>query len=267
MAPGQSDWRRCAKCLSLWFAGSASQGTCAAGGSHSGYPGSYTLAFTSQFPFGENNWRCCAKCQSLFWADSAVNQCPVGGAHNPDATPSLSLVVVDSAVRLHTKVLTTPTGTAIETMLHNMRDVYAAGRIDVEWVSHENLNLPDLLDVDVGDCLIGQDPTDDQIALYANRNHVGANEIAVYFVRNTIPITNGCAAHPFSQPGAIVSSIASQWTLAHEIGHVLALQHATGAANTDRLMFSQTSAITNPPPDLIASEIATMKASGMTVGV
>ncbi|HEV7241082.1 MAG TPA: hypothetical protein VGQ36_17735 [Thermoanaerobaculia bacterium] len=266
IAPGQSGWRRCSKCLSLWFGGSA-QGTCAAGGSHSAAAGSYTVAFTSQFPFGEANWRCCAKCQSLFFAGGAVNQCAAGGGHNPDGTPSLSLVIVDSAVRLHTKVLTTPTGTAIETMMHNIREIYAAGRIDVEWVSHENLNLPDLLDVEVGDCLIGQNPTDEQTALYANRNNVGANEIAVYFVRNTIPIMNGCAAHPGGQPGAIVASIASQWTLAHEIGHVLALQHATGAANSDRLMFNQTSAITNPPPDLIASEIAAMKASGLTVGV
>jgi hypothetical protein len=59
-------------------------------------------------------------------------------------------VPVTSTVRVHVKVLTAPT-VAIETSLHNMREVYAAGGFDVELRSTENLNLPALNDVDVGD--------------------------------------------------------------------------------------------------------------------
>jgi hypothetical protein len=59
-----------------------------------------------------------------------------------------------------------------------------------------------------------------------------------------------------------VVSTASQWTLGHEIGHVLGLPHVTP---TDRLMMGGgTWNITNPPPDLIAEEAATMDSSPFT---
>ncbi|HYI08817.1 MAG TPA: hypothetical protein VEK57_07075 [Thermoanaerobaculia bacterium] len=53
--------------------------------------------------------------------------------------------------------------------------------------------------------------------------------------------------------------------MAHEVGHVLLLGHVS---DTNRLMTDAgTSAITNPPPDLVASEITTMNASTLTINV
>jgi hypothetical protein len=47
------------------------------------------------------------------------------------------------------------------------------------------------------------------------------------------------------------------------VGHVLGLFHVN---NNDRLMTGNgTANITNPPPDLIASEVATMLASPFTI--
>ncbi len=67
------------------------------------------------------------------------------------------------------------------------------------------------------------------------------------------------------QPGAVVAQGASQWTFGHELGHVLGLSHVN---NNDRLMTGNgTANITNPPPDLVASEIATMVASPFTMNV
>ena len=164
-------------------------------------------------------------------------------------------------VRLHAKVLTAP-NIAINTMVQRMRDVYQPAGIRVQLASTENLNLPALNDLDFGACTLGNTTTE-QNQLFANRNNAGANDVVVYFVRSTVPPFNGCAAHPAGQPGAVVAQGATQWTLGHEVGHVLGLFHVN---NNDRLMTGNgTANITNPPPDLIATEISTMIGSPFTI--
>jgi hypothetical protein len=60
----------------------------------------------------------------------------------------------------------------------------------------------------------------------------------------------------------VVTSVASQWTLGHECGHVLGLPHV---APTDRLMMGGgTWNITNPPPDFVQSEVNTMVGGPLT---
>lgn len=166
-------------------------------------------------------------------------------------------------VRIHSKVLTEP-NIPIDTMIDRMREVYESVGIHVQEASRETLNLPTLNDCDVGACVSGVTTTE-QNQLFSNRNNVGENEITVYFVRSTVPPYNGCAAHPDGRPGAVVASGATQWTLAHEVGHVLGLNHVD---NNNRLMTGNgTSNITNPPPDLIASEVETMKDSDLTINL
>jgi hypothetical protein len=164
-------------------------------------------------------------------------------------------------IRLHVKVLGEPTSFTRAQMVQAMQQVYATAGIDVVVGSVETLNLPLLNDLDVGACTMGN-TTAEQNQLFANRNNSGANDLCVYFVRSTLPPLNGCAAHPAGQPSAVVTSVASQWTLGHEVGHVLGLPHV---APTDRLMMGGgTWNITNPPPDLVQSEIDTMIASPLT---
>jgi hypothetical protein len=162
-------------------------------------------------------------------------------------------------IRLHFKILTQPT-ISLDTMLQSMRDVYEPAGFRVVRASDETLNLPDLNTVDVGSC--AGSTTDEQDDLFANRNNVGSNDIPVYFVQATNPPYNGCASSPSNARASIVASIASRWTLGHEIGHNLGLSHVS---NNDRLMTGLgTNNITNPPPDLTSSEISTIRNSRYT---
>ncbi|MDQ3660456.1 MAG: hemopexin repeat-containing protein [Actinomycetota bacterium] len=157
-------------------------------------------------------------------------------------------------VRLHAKILTEP-NVPVDTAVQRMRGVYASVGIAVQLISTEDLDLPELNDVEVGRCVLGE-TTEEQDELFENRNNAGANDVVVYFVRSTVPPFNGCAAHPSARPGAVVAREATQWTLGHEVGHVLDLRHVD---DNDRLMTGNgTANITNPPPDLVDSEGTTM---------
>ena len=167
-------------------------------------------------------------------------------------------------VILHLKILTAPTSFTVDQMVDAMRDVYATRGINVAVGSRQNLSLPLLADLEVGTCTMGS-TTDEQNQLFGNRDNVGTNHVAAYFVRTTNPPLNGCAAHPAGRPGCVVTSVASRWTLGHEVGHVLGLPHV---GPTDRLMMGGgTWNITNPPPDLIPAEGSTMDGSPITLDV
>ncbi|WP_049564338.1 FG-GAP-like repeat-containing protein [Nonomuraea sp. SBT364] len=163
-------------------------------------------------------------------------------------------------VRVHVKILANPT-ISIDRMLVAMRQVYESVGIRVQLAGVETLNLPALADVEVGSCVRGS-VTTEQTQLFANRNNVAPGDVVVYFVRSTVPPSNGCAAHPAGRPGAVVAQGATQWTLAHEIGHVLSLRHVD---DNNRLMTGNgTGNITNPPPDLSAQEVIAMRAQTLT---
>lgn len=188
-------------------------------------------------------------------------------------------------VRIHVKILTQP-NTPISTMFKAMQQVYSPAGFLVEQASTEDLStrsdLASLNDLDLTSVPISRfDPTQkdpcfgppspEQAQLFSNRNSVGDNEIVVYFVRSTFPAENGCATYPPGQPGVVVTRNATQWTMAHEVGHVLGLSHCDdnppGTPRlTNRLMTGGgTSTITNPPPDLTREEIQTMDNSNLTI--
>jgi hypothetical protein len=88
-------------------------------------------------------------------------------------------------------------------------------------------NLTPLQNLNVGQCLLGQ-PTLHQNTLFANRNNADDVELVVYVVQTLIGGAGnflGCATHPDGQPGAAVVQDMAPWLTAHEVGHVLGLQH------------------------------------------
>ena len=179
-------------------------------------------------------------------------------------TPDGALRLVgwgQAVVRVHFKILRQPR-IGLDRMVEAAAEVFRQVGIRIEHASTELLDLgEEFLDIEVGSCR--NNPTDEQIALFQHRRNAGPNDIVIYVVRGLDPILGGCAAHPPDRPGAIVASFVDEWTVPHEIGHVLGLNHVE---NSDRLMFNNgTIRITNPPPDLVASEAATMLGSPYTV--
>src|SRR5215208_6180469 len=169
-------------------------------------------------------------------------------------------IIGEECVRLHVKILTNPT-ISIENMITSMQRVYETIGILVYQARTESLNLPALNDIDVGDCTMGW-VTAEQTQLLGNRNNAGPQDIVVYFVRSTVPPFNGCAAHPAGRPGAVVAQGATTWTFGHEVGHVLGLFHVN---DNNRLMTGNgTANITNPPPDLVSTEVNTMRKNNLT---
>jgi HEAT repeats len=166
------------------------------------------------------------------------------------------------AVRLGLKVLVDPARFSFHTMLYEMATVYATADFRVVELQAEELDLPDLEIVDVGDCkgtlCPGDGSTDDQATLFSNRNGLGPTDVAAYFVDSTVKALNGCALHPVDVPACIVTKNASRWTLGHEVGHVLCLPHVMN--DSDNLMTGGgTDNVTNAPPDLTADQISTMQ--------
>ena len=180
-------------------------------------------------------------------------------------------------IRLHLKILVQPKRFTIARMLRSMRQVYEPKGFLIEVVSCEVISAPalEVLDIRCPGTTQACCPfpcatntlNQEHIDLFANRNNVEANELAVYFVRLMQPGFRGCCAHPVGRPGVVVASTASEWTLGHEIGHTLGLAHVDV---NNRLMIGPALGGTNalptaPPPVLTPAEVTTMLNSALTV--
>jgi Metallo-peptidase family M12B Reprolysin-like len=183
-------------------------------------------------------------------------------------------------LRLHVKIVSaTLPANLINNSVQTMQRLYSDAGILVELVSTENLSanpavIP-LATINVGTC--DGKTTTQQNTLFGNRNGVGANDVVAYFVTATTPSAlNGCATHPSGRPGCVVTAIASNFTLAHEIGHVLGLVHfprgtcVAGdcpplAPAPTRLMTCCGTGLLTGTPVITAGEVSTMIGSGLTV--
>jgi hypothetical protein len=163
-------------------------------------------------------------------------------------------IMASNTVRIHTRVLEEPENVRIEVMLANAKALLKEHNIDLVEASRETFIGTDDEIVRFNTLAVNDEvPTDDQTALFGFRGEVEPDELLIYFVRTLVPAQAGCAAHPPDRPGVIVAvSLASEWTLAHQIGHVLGLEHVDVA---DNLMTRRsTETIEAPIPDLTAEQ-------------
>jgi hypothetical protein len=129
-------------------------------------------------------------------------------------------------------------------------NIVLLGETDV-WlypVASITVDRPNLLILNQDSCPLGEqsDPTDEKDELFDLGRNLGADLVA-YYIQDG-PNAVGCSAFPAGRRGFWVDNGASQWTFAHELVHVLGLNPHVG--NSDNLMSTPTSSITNPPPDL-----------------
>ncbi len=124
--------------------------------------------------------------------------------------------------------------------------------------------------LDVGACKMGQVQTSDQTTLYAEREGAAANDTVVYLVSSLVNGASattlvGCASHPAAQPGCAIVQDVAEWLVAHEVGHVLDLDHVDNkvSANSRFLMWPDTG-WTSPPPDISEDEFKKMTNSSLT---
>lgn len=164
-----------------------------------------------------------------------------------------------TTVRLHLKILSKPPSIELDRMVTNATALYASYGIDLVPVTREFIDASDgtplahFQTVHIGECRRSQGPTTHQMELFDLRANAAPGELVVYFVRTLTPDKTGCAVHPNGRPGAVIAARqATEWTLAHEIGHVLGLIDQNAS---NRLMHHNTFSIINPPPDLVADEI------------
>jgi hypothetical protein len=161
-------------------------------------------------------------------------------------------------LRIHVRILAEPLHFTIAEMVDAARRVFATAGIRIAVASELKLDLPAMDLIRIGRCAQGN-LTADQTRLFAEREGIPPGQVAVYFVLATYPDANGCAAHPPDRPGALIAECATEWTLAHELGHLLGLGHVS---DTRRLMIdTSTESISVALPELAPAEIRIMRAS------
>lgn len=170
---------------------------------------------------------------------------------------TLETLPLVARVKLHVKVLSPPARASVDEMLDRAVTFFAMNGLEVVELSRETIDTPGT-DLDRFQMLfVGADPDGEATADVADLHSTlrrerdfgvtpESSELVIAFVDSMVPAQRGCSTHPLEQPGAVISSaLATEWTLAHEIGRVIGL--LSSAAPGD-LMFRSTERIEDEVP-------------------
>jgi hypothetical protein len=172
-------------------------------------------------------------------------------------------------VRIHIRTLTRPFILENDAV-RNAQKVYGPYGICIQVVSAARLQLEAAKRAELrvldGACHWNM-VSDEQRQLYAlGAADVPINEVLVYFVseiKEPGGSLRGCAGHAVNRPAVSVSASGTNWTMAHELGHVLLTSRfiPVHSPSRDNLMSTPTSLITVRPPRLTAEQVGAMKRS------
>ena len=159
----------------------------------------------------------------------------------------------------------------LEKMIDAMNQVFATANIVVNLATTKRLELNreefDFFNrLDVGDCNL--EPSNEQLELSNFRDNAGPTDVVVYIcgsVINSHGAIGGCSTHPEGIPMLVISPIAEMYTMAHEIGHLLGLEHCSTDPSILPQRLMNIVAPPEPPPlaKLIASEKRKMRKSDL----
>lgn len=179
--------------------------------------------------------------------------------------PRGTLPALTHRVALHFRSLSL-TDVAFSLALRNAQTVYAQYGIRIDFASGMSLGLPAVqaasLEVVDGSCAWNI-TSGEYHEVQSLAGPVPNNEILVFYVNRFASGKLGCGGHVLNQPACIVTAAGSQWTTAHEVGHVLlgSAFRPVHTTDTDNLMFSSTPSITGNPPTLTDEQVAQIKRS------
>jgi len=91
---GEKGWKFCKYCAALYYASSATAGTCVGGGSHVAVEVEFTLTKVSSGSDSSNSWAKCGKCACLYQRGGGTANCAKGASHEAASTDSYTVNVV-----------------------------------------------------------------------------------------------------------------------------------------------------------------------------
>jgi hypothetical protein len=113
---------------------------------------------------------------------------------------------------------------------------------------------------EIGKCSSEEALSTDQITLFEH-HPAGSQRVGIFVVRTSRLARAGCSRHPTDKATGIITEVKqTHWTVAHELGHLLGLDHSDGHND---LMQSHTSRLGDPPqlPVLSVDQVATIRGS------
>lgn len=147
-------------------------------------------------------------------------------------------------IRLHLRVFG---ARSITDVIANAKAVFEMAAISLDVRTENSFRLSRLSDVDLGTTELDELR---QVETFPR------HELAIYFLQSLTPPMNGAC---FDGPLIVVTECFTPWTLAHEIGHALKLEHIPD----DESVMGTTVNVGFPPPDFSSCEFSTMQTSDL----